>query len=271
MGTLLHLDERQTKEFVAQLKSHALREYSGGNATRRYNVLDRNLAENEISTLHPDILPFLRPGTQQFDPVKELWVTVSYGAISALASFFIEGRQPWSLKDIKRFNDSFFEVLYSIIETTPALHPYFPSPPPEKAISRTGLCFRLCTLPWSNNEDIYGEEIEELIRTTVHRFRDNTAHEVQTVPSPDRTVSILRSIVPIPHNEIYKNYKKTVNPIGFYQAVFMEAKDLDCLRRDKGSVENEAYWRLVGRIIAGKLMFEPVPGILGRSNCSEGE
>jgi hypothetical protein len=67
----------------------------------------------------------------------------------------------------------------------------------------------------------------------------------------DWVVSVLRSVVPLPHNEVYQAYRKGTNPIGKYQACFVSCKDPGKLTEETGS---RLMWQYVGEGIAQRLL-----------------
>jgi hypothetical protein len=251
LGTLMHLEPSDIQEFIIQLKSHALARTGHGGNPPRFNVLTRNIDAEVSAGLDPRIGTLLQDGPQSFNPRDELWVTVGYWSISALMSHLVEGRTSWFKRDISTFSKRFLMKVRSEARSIPRLASFF-SKVPKRKTAKSGMYFRLCTLPWADDQGISPSDVENLIRRTVQRFRRTHAKDKADVRDADWVVIAMRSMVPLPHNEIYQNYREQTNPIGLYQSVFMEADDPTVLLEEQRR-SPEVYWRFVGKIIAHKL------------------
>jgi hypothetical protein len=111
---------------------------------------------------------------------------------------------------------------------------------PVNKNTQVGLFFRLCT-----DEDLDGHGVTSYLR---HAIR-------QMAPEGDveRIVAILRSFVPLLHNDAYDK-----TPIGLVQARFMAGKDLPPVCPADHQPAPTLYWRLIGRVIKTRLLAAPV-------------
>lgn len=65
------------------------------------------------------------------------------------------------------------------------------------------------------------------------------------------TVAVIRSLVPLPHNEIYQSYHPEKNPIGLYQNSFVRGLDPKGLTPD---VNSPVLWDYIGTTIARRIV-----------------
>ena len=223
MATLLHLPKSHVLSFVEQIKTHSLRVTSPALPVQRYNVLQSNIHKTDLAALDEKIRIFLSPGNGEFNPSTELWVTMGYSAISAVFSHLVEGEKEWAYKDLSMFNRRFLGKLLSEAKKCKVLGVAFPpGKMPSSKIAKTGLYLRLCSMPWDDNQGISSSDVETLLRATLERFWKIHSVPKQIRMQKERIVACLRSIVPLPHNEIYQSYSEDGNHIGMYQDALNE-------------------------------------------------
>lgn len=231
--------------FLAYVKEQVL----GAGASRnhcRYNVLSNNVgtASSEIDDCVREIFGSRLEGQKQFNPSRTLVLVFSFWAASALFSYLIEGEVKWTKSDLKQFGTKLLKEVRKHAAPKLAEQLNLSSKLPRNVIPRLGLYFRICTA----GEE---EEVRHILRKCVDEIRRSCSGRSEFVDDQlDWVVSALRSIVPLPHNEVYQNYRKGTNPIGKYQACFVNCQDPKLLAE---SAKSELMWEYIGSAVARRL------------------
>lgn len=250
LSAACHLPADRQPEFLAYVRKHVL-EGDENKKHCRYNVLSQNVGKVE-SEIDADVRRLFAWDTakgkartdEAFDPAEAVCLVFSYWAASALFSHLIEREERWKKGDLKTFGRSFLGEV--IKRATPALAQKLKLPKtlPRRDIPRLGLYFRICT----QGTDA---EVRPLLVECVRELRECSAKRGIADDELDWVVSVLRSVVPLPHNEVYQGYRKGTNPIGKYQACFVGCQDPDKLTEEGGS---RLMWQYVGEGIAQRLL-----------------
>lgn len=250
LSTACHLEPKDQVAFLAYVRKHIL-EGDENKKHRRYNVLYKNVGK-ESSKLDDQVLKLFscNPDSQadaseekQFNPDKNVCLVYSYWAVTALFSYLIEGEKTWTKKELSTFGGNFLSEVWKGIEQSQPVDLVLPPRRPTNHIPRLGMYFRICT---QGNE----ERMRGVLRTTVLELRDASRAGDIAEDELEWVISVLRSVVPLPHNEIYQGYKEDTNPIGKYQACFMCCEDP---KQMKGEPSSGLMWRYVGEAIAKRL------------------
>jgi hypothetical protein len=249
MATVCFLKGDERLPFIDQVLNDILADASTGGVKRRFNVLDRNTDTSVAAVLDDRVRGMLHDGPDSIEPTREVWLTIGRPAISALVSHLIEGRNAWSKLHINTFNRQFFGVLMRQFRERASPLTSSPGVPDEgKGIAQIGVYFRLC-------ESLSRQEARDTLSDSIAEYRrlypPDQAHD--EVLDSGRVVAILESLVPLPHDEIYRSYKVVVNPIGFRQDIFLQARDQAELRGPPASPGTELFWRRIGQAIAARL------------------
>jgi hypothetical protein len=253
LSAACHLEASHQPAFLDYVRTHIL-EGDENKRHRRYNVLTRNVdkAKSDIDEQVEKLFDWdskrekaaADASGSLFDPAKELCLVFSYWAVSALFSYLIERERRWTKKDLKTFGHSF--LTEAIRQTLPdlAVQLGLPKKLPKRDIPRLGLYFRICT---------QGKEadVRRVLEACVRELRDCSQKSETSDAEVSWIVSVIRSLVPLPHNEVYQGYKKDTNPIGKYQACFASCQDPKDL---KVQPDSQLMWRYVGEAIAKKLL-----------------
>lgn len=158
-------------------------------------------------------------------------------------SHLIERKIEWTKKDLKEFGERFLEEVLKQSPREVIEEMRLPMTLPERDIPRLGLLFRVC---------VQGDEesMRTILKESVRELRKSDTNSELAAIELERIVSLIRALVPLPHNEVYQGYKQGTNPIGKWQACFVECrdpKDLVC------EADSELMWRRVGKAIAHRL------------------
>ena len=253
LSAACHLEATQQPAFLDYVRRHIL-EGDENKRHRRYNVLTQNVGktESEIDGQVQKLFGWdAEPGeaaadasTGLFSPSEELCLVFSYWAASALFSYLIERERRWTKKDLKTFGHSLLKEAHRRAPQDLAAQLGLPKKLPERDIPRLGLYFRLCV---QGNE----ADVRPVLEACVRELRDCSRKSETSDAEVSWIVSVMRSLIPLPHNEVYQGYKKDTNPIGKYQACFVSCQDPKDLKIEPDS---QLMWRYVGEAIAKKLL-----------------
>lgn len=250
LSAACHVAPGKQAAFLAYVRKHIL-EGDENRKHRRYNVLCKNVG-TEVSKLDDHVRKLFawRRDSQtdasedeRFDPDKNICLVFSYWAVSALFSYLIEGEKKWTKKELKTFGGSFLSEVWKGIEQRQPAELVLPPRRPKNDIPRLGVYFRICT----QGSD---ERMRGMLRAVVRELRDASRGEDMVEGELEWIISVLRSLVPLPHNEIYQGYKEDTNPVGKYQACFMCCEDPKQMKTESNS---SLMWRYVGDAIAKKV------------------
>lgn len=250
LSTACHLAPESQSAFLAYVRTHIL-EGDQNRRHRRYNVLSKNVG-NEVSQLDDHVRNLFEwRGNNQaeisermrFDPERNICLVFSYWAITALLSFLIQKQTRWTRKELKTFGVTFVSKIWEAVEQNQPAGVALPPRQPENDIPRLGVYFRICT----QGSD---EQMRGVLRAAVRQLRDASWDDDNEGSELEWVISVLRSLVPLPHNEVYQGYKEDTNPIGKYQACFMCCEDPKQLKEEPST---NLMWRYVGEAIAKKL------------------
>jgi len=250
LSAACHLESDNQAAFLAYVRKHIL-EGDENRKHRRYNVLCKNVGKeaSELDDRVRNLFAWKRNGQTdtgengRFDPDRNICLVFSYWAVSAIFSYLIEGAKSWTKKELKKFGRSFLSEVWKGIELNPSSDLVLPPRQPENDIPRLGVYFRICT----KGSD---ERVQGALRAAVRELRVASRGGKMAEGELEWVVSVLRSLVPLPHNEIYQGYKEDTNPIGKYQACFMCCEDP---RQMKEEPNSSLMWRYVGEAIAKKV------------------
>ncbi len=249
LSAACHLPAVFQPEFLAYLRKHVL-EGDGRKKHCRYNVLTRNVGtvESEIDADVRRLFAWRTEGREgrvdeRFNPEGAVCLVFSYWAASALFSHLIEREERWEQVDLRTFGTSLLREFIKRAAPAVAQRLKLPKRLPRRDIPRLGLYFRICT---QGTE----AEVRPLLIDCVRELRECSAKGGIADDELDWVVSVLRSVVPLPHNEVYQGYRKGTNPIGKHQACFISCQDPDTLTEEVGS---RLMWQYVGEGIARRL------------------
>jgi hypothetical protein len=224
LATLYHLHPRSalTQEFMEQIV-----ELLEDDSPRRHNVLLKpNGTEDKIDPHTITLLNALRPD-------NDLWLVFGFRPISALLSYLLHGPKNEE-KDRDKLANTARTFLRHAMKACPNDQPLPPAVPGSAITPLPGIFFHFCTAP-----DPDGNGVVAALRYAVRAMNVREAR----IP---KIVSVLRSLVPLPHNEAYDQY-----PIASGQNSFMLCRTL----KDHGDdVPPEVFWRYMGRRIAERLL-----------------
>jgi hypothetical protein len=250
LSAACHLPSAFQPQFLSYVRKHVL-EGDENKKHCRYNVLTQTVSKVE-SEINADVRMLFAWSTatgeartrEVFDPAEAVCLVFSYWAASALFSHLIEREDRWKKGDLKTFGTSFLGEVIKRAKPALAQTLRLPKTLPIRDIPRLGLYFRICT---QGNE----AEVRPLLVECVRELRECSAKGGIANDELDWLVSVLRSVVPLPHNEVYQGYRMGTNPIGKYQACFNACQDPDRLTEEVGSL---LMWQYVGEVIAQRLL-----------------
>ena len=224
LATLYHLHPRAnlTQEFMEQVV-----ELLEDDSSRRHNVLLKpNGTETEYK-IDPRTIKLLNA----LRPEDDLWIVFGFRPISALLGYLLHGSKKKERDELATTARTFLRHAMEASPNDAALPPTLHS---SAITPLPGIFFHLCTAP-----DPGGNDVVAALRYAVRAMKVPEAR----IP---KIVSILRSLVPLPHNEAYDQY-----PIATGQNSFMLCRTL----KDHGDdVPPEVFWRYMGRRIAERLL-----------------
>ena len=233
------LPKKHQVKFLEYVERHIL---DTGETNHRFNVLSKNVGGDPDSTLDAKVKKLFGKKTSDAEKSNRIFLVFSYWATTALMSYLIQGRKQWSKKDLRDFGKTFIEA----VKEDSNLKDIFGLPErlPRNIIPRHGLLFRILT----TGED---QLVNELLGQAINRIRNSSDQSSLSEQKTATVVANIRAIIPIPHNEVYQNYRTGSNPIGKYQACFVECKDSKELSVNTSS---KLMWEHVGMAIAKKLV-----------------
>jgi hypothetical protein len=289
LSALCYLPEDRIKEVVSDVKENVLRAGAGGR--RRFNVLaglvgtEITALDSDVKRLFqwsPGRVRGTDPvgdGTEiaTFHPGSDVGLIFNFWAVAALFSYLIQGREEWTKASLMEFSERLLRC--ALMELVPGLreaqewwdgipiafmarvqattaHPkemaLLRQAFPERTLARLGLYFRLCThADW----DRVGAVLKPFIQRERRKWQEGLRAKTRDVEiSPEELtwiLSVLRSVVPLPHTEIYDRYDEENNPIGKWQDCFMSCQDPEKLPNDG---RRPLFWQHAGPEIAKKLL-----------------
>jgi hypothetical protein len=200
-------------------------------------------------------------GAGTFRPGSDVALVFNFWAVAALFSFLIQGRERWTKLELAAFA---VDLLQTVVRGLPGA---FPRPSmvrglirvlPDTLLARLGLFFRLCTCEdWGSMAGVLTPFIREQRRRGVEQGQlpKRTRDAEISAAELDWMLSVVRSVVPHPHTEIYDRHNDVTNPSGLYQLVFMSCQDpADLLKSKTGGAGWPLFSRYVGEAIAVKLL-----------------
>ncbi len=169
----------------------------------------------------------------EFAPEQTLWLVFKHSSIYALCTYLLTGKDEFTEGHLNSYGAEFLRRCTEAPGCTLKL--------PVNKNTQVGLFFRFCT-----DEDPDGHGVTSYLRHAV----------VQMAPNGDvdRIVAILRSFVPLLHNDAYDK-----TPIGLIQGRFMAGKDLPPVCPDDHEPAPDVYWRFIGRVIKRRLLVSQPP------------
>jgi hypothetical protein len=198
-------------------------------------------------------------GTETFRPESDVGLVFNFWAVAALFSFLIQGRERWTKHELGTFAA---DLLQTAVRGVPDA---FPRPSmvrglirvlPDRLLARLGLFFRLCMCEdWGKMTAVLTPFIQEQRRRWQEQLAERTRDAEISAAELAWVLSVVRSVVPHPHTEIYDRHNDVTNPSGLYQLVFMSCQDpADLLKGKIGGVGWPLFSRYVGEAIAKKLL-----------------
>jgi hypothetical protein len=168
----------------------------------------------------------------KIDTRAHLLLVFGYWSVSSIVYYLLTGRSTFSEDQVDSYSELF---LRSVLEKLGNGQHIAPFGVPKKLAPRPGIYFRLFTC----SEAVTPRVIEAMTATIIER-KENTC-------DPERVVRILRSIVPLPHDEAYKN-----KPVGKFQTCFMSCADPD--KHAGQPAPTQVFWSYIGSTIAKRLV-----------------
>lgn len=189
---------------------------------RRINVL-RKPTGGKLR-LDEDVPSLLK----DFDPERTLWLVFKHSANYALCTYLLTGRDEFTEGDLNSYGAEFLRRCTEAPGCNYEL--------PANLNTQVGLFFRLCT-----DEDNDGQGVTSYLRHAIQQMVPNG--------DVDRIVEVLRSLVPLLHNDAYDK-----TPIGLIQARFLAGTDLPPVCPDDHEPAPELYWRAIGKVVKRRLL-----------------
>jgi hypothetical protein len=192
---------------------------------RRFNVL--KMPEGQRRTLDPVSVDRLRT----LNPTNDLWLVFGYEAIASLVYHLLTEHTSFEFADADKVSKTF---LGKVLEGVRDLN-LIPFGLPVRRTPLPGVYFRLLAAV-----GLDAPRIAAQISATV-------AEMGKTGCDAKRITGVLRSIVPLPHDEAYKN-----KPTGKFQNCFM----LCCDPSQHKNCANPptVFWKYMGQRIAERLL-----------------
>jgi hypothetical protein len=208
---------------------------------RRINVLSKPTS----TTLRLD--PGIPSLLGNFAPERTLCLVFKHSAVYALCTYLLTGKEEFTEGDL---NSNGAEFLRRCTQA-----PGCSFELPVNKNTQVGLFFRLCT-----DDDPDGCGVTSYLRHAVRQMAPES--------NVERILAILRSFVPLLHNDAYDK-----TPIGLVQARFLAGRDLPPLCPPDHEPAPAVYWRFIGRVIRSRLLAPPMPTWHGvrRELATEGE
>lgn len=166
---------------------------------------------------------------------EEVWVLFGYQTTFGLIRCLLKGEMNTCKRQIRRFANEF---LTSAVKAW-TLSTGLPHEIPKNMSAQEGYIHRLCT-----DEDSGGSGVVAMLR---HAIQHHTSYPEKL----DEHLCILRSFVPMLHNEAYQ-----LAPYGVGQANFVLGLDYDTKGTEHAS---ELYWRVTGKALLRRLQATTVP------------
>ncbi len=189
---------------------------------RRFNVLDKPAGmKHKLASNIPSRL-------QRLDPARELLLVFKHSTAYGLITFLLKGKTEFTEGDLNSYGDEFLR------RCTEAPGCKFELPGYKN--TQVGLLFRLCT-----DDDVDGNGATSYLRHAIREMAPNR--------DIDRIVAVLRSFVPLLHNDAYDK-----TPIGLIQARFMAVTDLPTRWTNDHEPSPDLYWRFIGKAIRRRLL-----------------
>lgn len=230
MATLYHL--RSCAADADNFLQHQLPDILDDESGRRLNVLKmpegRNLA---ISAACKDMVD------EKLDTSSHLLLVFGYWSISSLVFYTLTGRPTFSETEVDAMSRAF---LKGVLDKLGNRNEYAPFGLPKKRTPRPGVYFRLLTC-----SDTTTANVTEAITATVEQLRESGC-------DAERVTRLYRSIVPLPHDEAYKN-----KPTGKFQNCFMLGSDPE--HHAQIPAPPQVFWRHIGSTIARRLLMGDDP------------
>ncbi|MBX7104582.1 MAG: hypothetical protein K1X57_10910 [Gemmataceae bacterium] len=189
---------------------------------RRFNVFGKKKkGKDEAFVIDANLASRVR----EFDPTRQLWLLFGYQTAFGLMAWLLDNQETttWTRKRIEEVGFAFLTAA----STHERLLKGWPKPVEvEPKTGHTGLLHRLCV----------EAEGAEMLKTAVETMAKPNADR-------DRILTIFRSLVPLLHNEGYRQAN-----IGNVQVCF-----LNYATGKVGTTPSEQYWRVIGSAIACRL------------------
>lgn len=191
---------------------------------RRINVFCKPTGDK--LTLSEDIPALLA----SFCPRRTLWLVFKHSTVYSLLTYLLTSREEFTEGELNSYGAEFLRRCMEAPGCSFAL--------PAKLNTQVGLFFRLCT-----DEDADGDGVTSYLRHAIRQMSPNR--------DANRLVGILRSIVPLLHNDAYDKV-----PVGLTQARFLAAKDLAPTCPSDHQPATDVYWRAIGKVIKRRLLVD---------------
>lgn len=194
---------------------------------RRLNVLGKPIGAKH--RLNPAVIELLA----NFDTERQLWLVFKHSSAFAIITHLLTGKTEFTEGELNSYGAEFLR------RSTEAPGCMFELP--TYLNTQVGLLFRFCT-----DEDRNGSGVTSFVKQAV----------VQMAPDQDaeRIVRLLRSLVPLLHNDAYDKI-----PIGLIQSRFMSCQDLPPGNPEHDNPPPDVYWRFIGRTIKRRLLTATAP------------
>jgi hypothetical protein len=229
LSTLYHFREDREKaiELLQQQIPILLEEAS----TRRFNVLQmpQNANLSLDNTFKERILGI--------NTKTDLWLVFGYWSMSSILYFLLTGEESFNEEKVDTFSESFLKRMLLLLDQDQTITPFGL---PERRTPRPGVYFRLLTAGGN-----HAPAVVEAIRQTVESLKINDC-------DPDHVTRVLRCMVPLPHDEAYKN-----KPTGKFQNCFMLCADPSW----HGQLEapTQVFWRYMGSRVKDRMLMGEDP------------
>ena len=188
---------------------------------RRFNVL----CKPDGKTLQLDCM--LAERLARHDPENEIWLVFKYSTVNALIIFLLTGETEFTRKHLDDFGERFLSAALSA--------PGCELRMPERRTTQAGVLFRLLA-----DEDPKGIGAVSHLRHAIRKISPKKDIE--------HLLKILRSFIPLLHNEAYDQ-----PVVGLAQNRFMTAVDLRPNSPEFGAVPPDPYWRFIGNAIKRRI------------------
>ena len=197
-----------------------LAELLADSSPRRFNLLEKPIGSHLTMSQEAQLR------VDQMRPESELWLVFGYWTNCALLMYLTTRQTSFDKGTLDAFVREFLRRSLQDGQAP------FPRTVPSARSAITGLLCRLCS------EE--GALAGRLLREGLANMKECQSADTE------RVVKVLRSVLPLPHNEAYQNV-----PFGKIQNCFMLVADPE----DHGSkgIPSQVFWRYMGALVKRKL------------------